>query len=152
MFRDPSHPDHRISLATSGFGSEQQILEALRRYLTRPQYIQKTLYYLFKMTTGNYEPRIDMGVPRVDIISRVLSCAKEYPTVFPIQMAATACLFNLSKSDLGAKIHPKILKEIVKADLDAMETFPQHQQLQKNVLLTICSDRILQEVNFDKYR
>ena len=33
-----------------------------------------------------------------------------------------------------------------------METFPQHQQLQKNVLLTICSDRILQEVNFDKYR
>lgn len=38
------------------------------------------------------------------------------------------------------------------ADLDAMETFPQHQQLQKNVLLTICSDRILQDVNFDKYR
>lgn len=33
-----------------------------------------------------------------------------------------------------------------------METFPQHQQLQKNVLLTICSDRILQDVNFDKYR
>jgi hypothetical protein len=29
-------------------------------------------------------------------------------------MAATACLFNLSKSDLGVKIHPKILKEIVK--------------------------------------
>ena len=93
-----------------------------------------------------------MAVPRVDIISRVLSCAREYPTVFPIQMAATACLFNLSKSELGAKIHPKVLKDIVKADLDAMETFPQHQQLQKNVLLTICSDRILQEVNFDKYR
>ena len=101
---------------------------------------------------------------------KVLLCAREYPTVFPIQMAATACLFNLSKPDLGAKIHPKILKEIVKseyfsmdelrkhsnipfpADLDAMETFPQHQQLQKNVLLTICSDRILQDVNFDKYR
>ena len=78
-------------------------------------------------------------------------------------MAATACLFNLSKAELGTKIHPKILKEIVRselrlsipsirimiinlADLDAMETFPQHQQLQKNVLLTICSDRILQEV------
>jgi len=139
-------------LAVSGFGTENQVMEALRRYLTRPQYVQKTLYYLFKMTTGNYEPKIDMAVPRVDIIAQVLSCAREYPTVFPIQMAATACLFNLSKSDLGAKIHPKILKEIVKADLDAMETFPQHQQLQKNVLLTICSDRILQEVNFDKYR
>ena len=97
-----------------------------------------------------------------------MSCAREYPTVFQIQMAATACLFNLSKPELGSKIHPKILKEIVKIDLDAMETFPQHQQLQKNVLLTICSDRILQDVsrllisigssipllqvNFDKYR
>ena len=45
----------------------------------------------------------------------MLSCAREYPTVFQIQMAATACLFNLSKPDLGAKIHPKILKEIVKS-------------------------------------
>ena len=76
-----------------------------------------------------------------------MSCAREYPTVFQIQMAATACLFNLSKPELGSKIHPKILKEIVKIDLDAMETFPQHQQLQKNVLLTICSDRILQDVS-----
>jgi len=152
MFIDDTHAEYRPQLLVSGFGTEQQILEALNRYLARPQYIQKTLYYLFKMTTGNYEPKIDMNQPRVDIISRVLSCAKEYPTVFPIQMAATACLFNLSKSDLGAKIHPKILREIVKTDLDAMETFPQHQQLQKNVLLTICSDRILQEVNFDKYR
>jgi len=152
MFTDENHPDFSTQIVVSGFGTETQILEALKRYLSRPQYIQKTLYYLFKMTTGNYEPKIDMNVPRVDIIFKVLSCAKEYPTVFQIQMAATACLFNLSKSELGAKIHPKILREIVKADLDAMETFPQHQQLQKNVLLTICSDRILQEVNFDKYR
>ena len=31
-------------------------------------------------------------------------------------MAATACLFNLSKAELGTKIHPKILKEIVKSN------------------------------------
>ena len=49
-------------------------------------------------------------------MQKVLSCAREYPTVFPIQMAATACLFNLSKSDLGTKIHPKILQEIVKGN------------------------------------
>jgi hypothetical protein len=53
----------------AGFGTENQILEALRRYLNRPQYVTKTLYYLFKMTTGNYEPRIDMNHPRTDIIS-----------------------------------------------------------------------------------
>ena len=28
----------------------------------------------------------------------------------------------------------------------------QHQQLQKNILLVICSDRIINEVNFDKFR
>ena len=54
--------------AVSGFGSEAQIIEALNRYLSRPQYIQKTLYYLFKMTTGNHEPRIEMSNPRIDII------------------------------------------------------------------------------------
>merc|ERR1719419_1791870 len=154
MFTDMDHADFCRHLAVTGFGTEAQILESLNRpcYLQRPKYIQKTLYYLFKMTQGTYEPRIEMSLPRIDIIYKVLLCAREYPSVFQIQMAATACLFNLSKSELGAKIHPKILKEIVKADLDAMETFPQHQQLQKNVLLTICSDRILQEVNFDKYR
>ena len=56
-------------------------------------------------------------------------CAREYPSVFQIQMAATACLFNLSKADLGNKMHPRILRDIVKTDLDAMETFPQHQQV-----------------------
>ena len=86
-----------------------------------------------------------------NIFQKVVSCAREYPTVFQIQMAATACLFNLSKPELGSKIHPKILKEIVKIDLDAMETFPQHQQLQKNVLLTICSDRILQDVSIKAF-
>jgi len=153
IFTDVNDEDFCAELAVSGFGTEAQIMESLNRYLPRPQYIQKTLYYLFRMTAGNnYDVNIEMKIPRIDIIHKVLSCAREYPTVFPIQMAATACLFNLSKPDLGSKIHPKILKEIVKTDLDAMETFPQHQQLQKNVLLTICSDRILQDVNFDKYR
>ena len=87
------------------------------------------------MTAGNnYDVNIEMKIPRIDIIhvstvgkrvyidkivfysQKVLLCAREYPTVFPIQMAATACLFNLSKPDLGAKIHPKILKEIVKSE------------------------------------
>lgn len=63
---------------------------------------------------------------------------------FPVQMAATACLYNLTKSDLASKIHPSILAKVVEATLDAMERFPNHNQLQKNTLLTLCSDRILQ--------
>ena len=61
--------NHFIS-AVTGFGTEAQILESLNRpcYLQRPKYIQKTLYYLFKMTQGTYEPRIEMSLPRIDII------------------------------------------------------------------------------------
>lgn len=33
-----------------------------------------------------------------------------------------------------------------------MKTFPKEFQLQKNSLLTLCSDRILQEVNFDRFK
>ena len=51
MFTDVNNPDFSAQLVVSGFGTEIQILEALKRYLSRPQYIQKTLYYLFKMTT-----------------------------------------------------------------------------------------------------
>ncbi len=82
----------------------------------------------------------------------MISAANQYRTVFAVQMAATACLYNLSKAEVGAKLHTKILGDIVEVDLNAMEEFPQHQQLQKNVLLTICSDRILQEVSFNRFR
>jgi Zyg-11 family protein len=33
-----------------------------------------------------------------------------------------------------------------------MANFPNHQQLQKNALLTLCSDRILQDVTFDRFK
>ena len=133
------------NLIVSGSGDENQILESLRRYGNRPTFVQKTFYHLFQLTKG-------YGMPRIDIIELVVQSAMKYPTVFGIQMAATACLFNLSEGETGQKLHPKILSAIVRVDLDAMEAFPQHQQLQKNVLLTLCNDRILQEVNFDKFR
>ncbi len=43
----------------------------------------------------------------------MISAAYQYRTVFAVQMAATACLYNLSKADIGEKLHPSILKEIV---------------------------------------
>ena len=37
--------------------------------------------------------------------------------MFAIQMAATACLFNLSRSEIGQKLHPRLLGRIVSVDL-----------------------------------
>lgn len=75
-----------------------------------------------------------------------------HPDAFGIQMAATACLYNLTKADLGSKIHPQVLARVVSLCLDAMGKFPTHYQLQKNTLLTLCSDRILQDVPIDRFK
>lgn len=69
-----------------------------------------------------------------------------HPNELGVQMAATACLYNLSKQSMGQKIHPRWLGQIVQLTMTAMQNFPNHQQLQKNALLTLCSDRILQDV------
>ena len=46
----------------------------------------------------------------------VVRAAQMY-NMFAIQMAATACLFNLSRSEIGQKLHPRLLGRIVSVDL-----------------------------------
>ncbi|XP_076353569.1 protein zyg-11 homolog B-like [Tachypleus tridentatus] len=145
MFTRESSEFYNPNLVVTGSAKESQILEALRRYPLRPLYIQKSLYYLYSYTQRYSEPR-------TDVIKLILPGMRKHPRVLAIQMAATACLYNLSKGNLGQKIHPRWLGEIVDLTLTAMENYPTHQQLQKNTLLTLCSDRILQDVSFDKYR
>ncbi len=55
-------------LVISGFGNEAQILEMLRRYVDRPTYMTKALYFLFKMTSNTGDNKVDNTVPRVDLI------------------------------------------------------------------------------------
>ncbi|CAG2054174.1 unnamed protein product, partial [Timema podura] len=132
-------------MVVAGTANECQIMEALRRYAHRPLYVQKCLFTLFRLTP-------EFSHARVDIIKLVLPGMQLHPQQFGLQMAATACLYNLTKGDLAQKIHPNILMRVVDLTLTAMETYPNHYQLQKNTLLTLCSDRILQDVGFDKYR
>lgn len=70
--------------------------------------------------TGNFVP---------SFFQLILPGMLEHPTVLGIQMAATACLYNLSKSTMGQKIHPRWLRQIVMLTLTAMENFPRHQQV-----------------------
>ncbi|XP_008201802.1 protein zyg-11 homolog B isoform X1 [Nasonia vitripennis] len=142
---NPSNKNYRPDLVVSGTATESQILESLRRYPNRPIYVQKCLYNLFRLTSYFQEAR-------VDVIKLVIPGMRAHPQEFRVQMAATACLYNLTKGELATKIHPSVLKQIVDLTLTAMESYPNHYQLQKNTLLTLCSDRILQDVAFDKYR
>lgn len=54
---------------------------------------------------------------------------RAYPNQIGIQMAATACLYNLSKGALGQQIHPKWLCKIVELTMVAMKAFPTHLQV-----------------------
>ena len=66
---------------------------------------------------------------------------RAHPKELGVQMAATACLYNLSKSEMGQKLHPKWLAQIVMATMDAMHNFPNHQQVRadgRNVVSHHC--------------
>ena len=145
MYVNPDHPNYRQDLVVTGLASEKQVMEGLERYPHRPIFLQKCLLNLFRITHLYRETRSDL-------IKLVVRGMRLHQCQYGIQMAATACLYNLTKGELANKVHPSILKDVVELSLDAMETFPSHFQLQKNTLLTLCSDRILHDISFDKYR
>jgi len=145
LFADEEMQERKSSIKVTGEASEEQLTESLKRYPNRNMYVQQTLYHLFSLTHGFVEPRID-------IIKLIIPVMKIHPRELGVQMAATACIYNLTKGEMGQKIHPSWLAKIVDLTLDAMENFPNHQQLQKNALLTLCSDRILQDVSFNRFR
>lgn len=53
---------------------------------------------------------------------------KPHGDQFVVQMASTACLYNLTKGEIAKKIHPQLLEQVVNQTLSAMETFPNHYQ------------------------
>ncbi|KOC67396.1 Protein zyg-11 like protein B [Habropoda laboriosa] len=140
-----TNEDYRSELVVSGTASESQILEALRRYTCRPLYLEKCLFNLFRLTHNFLEPR-------VDVIKLVLPGMREHPQEVRVQVPCTACLYNLTKGEFAIVIHPSILKQVVELTMIAMESYPANYRLQMNTLLILCSDRILQDVAFDKYR
>ncbi|XP_022910842.2 protein zyg-11 homolog B-like [Onthophagus taurus] len=129
----------------AGLGSDEQISRTLILYEDKAYFVQKALYHLFQLTSGFEGPRPDM-------IQQVLAAMKRHSTKFGVQVAGTACLYNLTRADLAKKIHPSLLARGVLLILDAMTQFHDEYQLQKNSLLNLCSDRILQEVNIDRFR
>lgn len=145
MFLNPLNPNFNPNLMIAGCASETQIKVALRHHAERKSYVQKLLYAMFNFTQVFAEPR-------VDLIELVVKVMKVHSKKLAVQISGTACLYNLSKNSLGPKIHPRYFQEIVTVTLNAMANFPKHQQLQKNALLTLCSDRILQDVTFERYR
>jgi hypothetical protein len=47
----------------------------------------------------------------------------------PVQLAASACVFNLTKQDLALGMPVRLLADVTHLLLKAMEHFPNHQQV-----------------------
>ena len=54
---------------------------------------------------------------------------QHHPKELGVQMAATACIYTLTKGEMGVKIHPHWLASVVKLTMNAMENFPNNQQV-----------------------
>lgn len=132
------------SLKVTGEANETQICEALRRYSEREGFVREALFHLFSLTHA-------IEKPRPDILKLVALGMKNHPATLNVQLAASACVFNLTKQELAFGIPVRLLGNVTQLLLEAMKAFPNHQQLQKNCLLSLCSDRILQEVPFNRF-
>ncbi|XP_022049195.2 protein zyg-11 homolog [Acanthochromis polyacanthus] len=132
------------NLKVTGEADENQVCEALRRYRDRECFIREALVHLYNLTTNADKPQPEM-------LKLVVSAMQSHPTSLHIHLVATACVFNLTTQDLAEAMSVSLLSSTVAQLLYAMKTFPNHHQVQKNCLLALCSDYILQDVPFDKY-
>ncbi|KAM6305543.1 protein zyg-11 homolog B [Aegotheles albertisi] len=132
------------NLKVSGEANETQISEALKRYSERAFFVREALFHLFSLTHV-------MEKTKPEILKLVVIGMRNHPLNLPVQLAASACVFNLTKQDLAVGMPVRLLADVTHLLLKAMEHFPNHQQLQKNCLLSLCSDRILQDVPFNRF-
>lgn len=125
---------------------EPFLFEALTRYRDRTGFVQKILSYIFFLT------RTFQSKQQNFLIELILHIMSAHSNSQAIRMASSACIYNLTRSPNTELIHVKYLTQIVQAIMNVMTNFPDHQQLHKNCLLTLCSDRILHEPRFHFYR
>ncbi|UJR15422.1 hypothetical protein I4U23_002367 [Adineta vaga] len=121
---------------------EPYLIEALKRYHDRIGFIQKILSSVFLLTRSFHSKQQHL------LIELILHIMSNHANIQSIQMASTACIYNLTRTPVPEQLHVKYLTGIIETIMNVMETFPNYQQLQKNCLLTLCSDRILHEPCF----
>ncbi|XP_070830985.1 protein zyg-11 homolog isoform X1 [Chaetodon trifascialis] len=132
------------NLKVTGEANENQVCEALRRYRDRECFILEALAHLYNLIA-------DTDKPRPDILKLVLRGMQSHPTSLHIHLVATTCVLSLTSRDVVEAMPVSLLSSTVTQLLYTMKTFPSHQQVQRNCLLALCSDYILQDVPFDKY-
>lgn len=140
-----------MSKQVTGEANETQICEALRRYSEREGFVREALFHLFSLTHVMEKPRPDIlkvkahtvkpspttHMITLQFFNRPVFCnsqlvvlgMKNHPATLNVQLAASACIFNLTKQDLAAGMPVRLLSTVTQLLLEAMRTFPNHQQV-----------------------
>ncbi|XP_061694408.1 protein zyg-11 homolog isoform X6 [Syngnathoides biaculeatus] len=132
------------NLKVTGEANEKQLSEALRRYTDRECFSREALFHLYHLTTDSHKPQPQM-------LELVLRSMRSHPACLHVHLLATACVFNLITQDRAKAMSPRLLGATVAQLLRSMKTFDRHTQVQKNCLLALSSNYILQDVPFDTY-
>ena len=111
---------------------EPYLIEALTRYRDRSVFIQKILYYIFFLTRSFHSKQQHL---LIELIPQIMSI---HVSLHAVQMASTACIYNLTRSPITEQIHVKYLAQIVQATMNVMAIFPNEQQVIIKYLFLFC--------------
>ncbi|XP_047670924.1 protein zyg-11 homolog [Tachysurus fulvidraco] len=132
------------NLKVAGDWNLLQLCEALRRYRGRESFVQEALLCLYKLLGD-----ADVGC-RPDVLGLVYLGMKAHSKCVSVQVSGSACVFNLTILELAEGMSQRLLGNVMRHIITTMRTFPDHKQIQKNCLLSLCSNYILDVVPFNR--
>uniref|UniRef100_A0A0R3S2E1 Protein zyg-11 homolog B n=1 Tax=Elaeophora elaphi TaxID=1147741 RepID=A0A0R3S2E1_9BILA len=149
-YQYPYERDKPLQIA--GGGTRAQCLLALKRYWRpdREAFVSHALQAIYYLLQTSYDEFLPADL-RLTVRGVVLSMLNHKKNI-AIQMAGSACLYHLCKSKRINQLTAQETRYCIDRCLDAAENHPRMVQLQKNVWLTVCSDHLLQSLNFDIFR
>lgn len=104
-------------MIVTGESTESQILSTLQSYRNRETYLQKALYNLFIITRNQRETSSEILQNINDVmVSKIKSQS--------IQLAATTCVYNLTKQNMYQKAPSMLLTKIINTIIRVMLSFP----------------------------
>ncbi|GAB1599114.1 protein zer-1 homolog [Argonauta hians] len=124
----------------TGDANEEQILLSLQTYQDRSSHIivaLNSLYNLFRRSVVRNQ---------ADALDAILSCMKQHPKDWHVQISGSASLFYIVKGEQMAHAPRKLRKKAIDILLDAMENRDDEQTMLRNGFLTLCHFDIPHEV------
>lgn len=124
----------------TGEANEEQILLSLQTYQDRSSHIivaLNSLYNLFRRSVVRNQAAA---------LEAILSCMKQHPKDWHVQISGSASLFYIVKGEQMAHAPRKLRKKAIDILLDAMENRDDEQTMLRNGFLTLCHFDIPHEV------